>query len=61
MKIGCTSQHMDFESRKGGRKTSSCAKHFRRFIWLWIAALTTHSTEKKKNLPEGGAEPPVLQ
>lgn len=56
MKIGHTSHNMDFEFKKGGRKTFS-ARHFRRFISLWIAALATCSTEgkkKKKGFQKGG-------
>lgn len=65
MKIGQTSQNVDLEYRKGGRKSSS-ARHFRRFISLWIAALATWSTEgeekKKKKLPEGrGGTPSTIK
>lgn len=59
MKIGQTSQNVDLKYRKGGRKSSS-ARHFRRFISLWIAALATWSTEgekKKLSFQKGGENP----
>jgi len=59
MKIGQTSQNVDLEYKKGGRKSSS-ARHCRRFILLWIAALATWSTEgekKKASFQKGGGSP----
>lgn len=64
MKIGQTSQNVDLEYKKGGRKSSS-ARHCRRFILLWIAALATWSTEGEKKKPasrrEGGAPSIIKQ
>lgn len=64
MKIGSTSQNMDFDSRKGGRKTSSYTRHLYHY-GLQLKLLAAQREKKKENPPErggrrGGGTPSIV-